>query len=74
MSATELLVTIFLSGMMGLVGQGARTVIGLKKLNDANAGKDPGQADLFLASRLLISLMIGFIAGFLRLSRSGSGS
>lgn len=73
MSATELLVTIFLSGMMGLVGQGARTVIGLKKLNDANAGKDPGQADLFLASRLLISLMIGFIAGVLAAFALGLG-
>ncbi|MGW9329291.1 glycoside hydrolase family 19 protein [Bosea sp. NPDC055594] len=73
MSATELLVTIFLSGMMGLVGQGARAVIGLKKLNDANAGKDPGQADLFLASRLLISLMIGFIAGVLAAFALGLG-
>ena len=47
----------------GLVGQGSRAVIGLKKLNDSNSLRDPSSGDVFVASRLLVSLMIGFISG-----------
>ncbi|HMN86215.1 MAG TPA: hypothetical protein PKA74_09550, partial [Bauldia sp.] len=56
---------LVLGGLAGALGQTARTVVGLKKLNDvANAEKvDP--KDLFVASRLFISLTIGFVAGAL---------
>ncbi|MBC8037948.1 MAG: hypothetical protein H7X89_12110 [Rhizobiales bacterium] len=63
MAALEILGALTLAGVMGMVGQGARAVIGLKKLSDANALKDPGETDIFIASRLVISLFIGFIAG-----------
>src|SRR6187401_2846374 len=63
MAVAEILGSLLLGGLMGVVGQGARTVIGLKKLSDENLSKDPSQNDTFIASRLMISLFIGFIAG-----------
>lgn len=65
MQPTVLLSALMLAGLMGMVGQGARTVVGLKKLHDFNATQPPDQATTFLASRLVISLIIGFIAGVL---------
>jgi hypothetical protein len=65
MQPTVLLSALLLAGLMGMVGQGARTVVGLKKLHDFNATQPPDQATTFLASRLVISLIIGFIAGVL---------
>jgi hypothetical protein len=65
MQPTVLLSALLLAGLMGMVGQGARTVVGLKKLHDFNATQAPDQATTFLASRLVISLIIGFIAGVL---------
>lgn len=65
MQPTVLLSALILAGLMGMVGQGARTVVGLKKLHDANATQPADQATTFLASRLVISLIIGFIAGVL---------
>ena len=65
MQPTVLLSALILAGLMGMVGQGARTVVGLKKLHDSNATQPPDQATTFLASRLVISLIIGFIAGVL---------
>jgi hypothetical protein len=80
-AAAEVIGTLLLGGLLGTVGQGARTVIGLKKLSDENAGKDPNQMDVFVASRLLISLFLGFIAGVIaalslgleKLANVGSG-
>ena len=65
MATGELLSTLMLAGLMGFVGQGARTIIGLKKLHDLNAVQPPGAQDAFVASKLLVSLMIGFVAGVL---------
>lgn len=62
-SATELLGVLAVSGLLGMVGQGARTVAGLKKLNDLADSTRVSSADLFLASRLVVSMIIGFIAG-----------
>jgi hypothetical protein len=63
MATVEILSALALGGLMGLVGQGSRAVIGLKKLNDSNQKSDPAQSEVFVASRLLVSLMIGFISG-----------
>lgn len=65
MATGELLGALVLAGLMGLVGQGARSVIGLKKLYDLNAVQPPDAQDAFVASKLLVSLLIGFIAGVL---------
>ena len=62
-SVFDWLQIITLGGLMGAVGQGARTVVGLKKINDAAASAEVSSTDLFVASRVLVSLAIGFIAG-----------
>ncbi len=62
-SVFDWLQIICLGGLMGAIGQGARTVIGLKKVNDAAASSAVSASDLFTASRILVSFAIGFIAG-----------
>ena len=63
MAIAEILGELVVGGLMGMIGQGARAVIGLKKLREESSNKAPDQADVFMASRLMISLMIGFITG-----------
>ncbi|WGM39137.1 hypothetical protein [Caulobacter sp. NIBR1757] len=52
-------------GLVGAMGQGARTAVGLKKLAQEAAVKEVGMTDLIAASRIFVSLAIGFIAGSL---------
>gem|GEM_PF-3058569 len=59
---TQTLILLLMSGIMGMVGQGARTIVGLKKLSDSWRSA-PSEADAFSASRLSVGLMIGFVAG-----------
>jgi|GEM_PF-3036034 len=54
---------LVLGGLLGVMGQGVRTIVGLKKLGDQADTQQVGQTDVFLASRLLVSLFIGFVAG-----------
>ena len=56
---------LFLGGFAGALGQGARAVVGIKKVNDQAAAENVNPQDLIVASRLFISLTIGFIAGAL---------
>jgi putative chitinase len=63
MQPTQVLIILLLGGLMGLVGQGARTIVGLKKMYDTLLASAPSESDLFDASRLVVSLIIGFIAG-----------
>ncbi len=57
------LTTLLLGGLMGLLGQGSRAVIGLKGVADAASAPSPSQDDVFRAARLYFSLMIGFLVG-----------
>jgi putative chitinase len=53
---------------VGIIGQGIRIIIGLKKRNTANSVAAPGAPEEpFDTSRLLVSIFIGFIAGVLAL-------
>jgi len=61
---SEILLALLISGLMGLVGQGARATVGLKNLNRLS-GTGVDEQTPFSAAYLLISLMIGFIAGIL---------
>jgi Transglycosylase SLT domain len=63
MVAGDVLGALIIGGLMGLVGQGARVALGLKKMNDLANDQDLGWNDVFVASRLVVSLIIGFIAG-----------
>jgi putative chitinase len=62
----DTLVTLILcGGLLGILGQGVRTVVGLKKRHDVNGTTPLGAQEAFSSQRLLISLFIGFIAGAL---------
>lgn len=71
MTPEQLIIAILLAGIMGAVGQGARAVVGLKKASDQASGANGSLSDVFRASRLLVSLLIGFIAGVFALLALG---
>jgi hypothetical protein len=64
-SAYQWLQLLSLGGVAGMLGQGARTVIGFKKLHDASSTADSDLAAMVQVHRLIVSLAIGFIAGAL---------
>ena len=54
---------LMLGGLMGLFGQGIRSVVGLKTMVDQANAAGADQQDMFRAARFLVSLLIGFLAG-----------
>jgi hypothetical protein len=64
-SALNWIQVIFLGGVAGALGQAARTIVGIKKVNDLAVAAHTDPQDLIVASRLFISLTIGFVAGAL---------
>lgn len=64
-NAQSMLYLILLSGILGMIGQGIRVVVGLKKMHEAANAQQTTVSDIFQGNRLSISLMIGFIAGAL---------
>jgi hypothetical protein len=62
--AGSVLAALLLFGLLGLIGQGIRAVVGLKNSGALNANTPTNQS-VFSAAYLLVSLMIGFIAGVL---------
>ena len=65
MGTTDWVMTLILGGILGMVGQGIRVIIGLKKMNQTAAQKGKKFSDLFQGNTLGLSLLIGFIAGAL---------
>jgi len=59
----DLLAYIILGGLMGMLGQGARAVIGLKGMADNARTLNVNPNDLFEAGRLITSIIIGFLVG-----------
>jgi hypothetical protein len=64
-TATEWITQFLLGGLFGSLGQGLRVVVGLKKLNDRALQAGRPFNELFKPSSLIVSLLIGFIAGVL---------
>lgn len=62
-SAIDWLQLIALGALVGALGQGARVIIGIKKLIDKARSARVQMTELFMASRLVISLGIGAVAG-----------
>ena len=62
---------ILLGGLAGMMGQGIRVFIGLKKLNDTTSKEGRSIKDEFSASSLIVSLFIGFVAGALAMISIG---
>lgn len=56
---------IGLGAVAGGIGQGIRTIVGLKKLGDTASGTTSSVADLIQPSRLIVSMLIGAVAGAL---------
>ncbi|MFI5163425.1 MAG: hypothetical protein ACHQHN_19255 [Sphingobacteriales bacterium] len=73
---TDLINEILLGGLLGILGQGIRIIVGLKKLHTSNVSKalNDDATDSFSSSRLLLSIFIGFIAGALALIIKGTGT
>lgn len=68
--ASDWILAIVLGGLLGMIGQGIRAVIGLKKMEDmkdqANgANQEPPKEAVFDGRRLGGSLLIGAVAGSL---------
>lgn len=65
LDATTWMQLIGLGAMLGALGQAIRSIVGLKKLNDAVSNSPATVADVIQPSRLVTSLVIGAIAGAL---------
>ena len=73
MTAVDWIHLLLLGGLLGMLGQGIRVVAGLKKVNDQAVREGTPFAQLFKASALLVSLLIGFVAGALAIVGITSG-
>ncbi len=67
MNLHNIIFQILVGGLLGLIGQGIRVIVGIKKMSDIqllnkanNTNLPGGEFDLW---RLIVSLFIGFIAG-----------
>lgn len=65
MLTQNLLNALLLGGLLGLIGQGIRMIVGLKKAYEGATAETKTFTQVFEGRRLGISLLIGFIAGVL---------
>lgn len=63
MTAQDVLTSVFLGVTFGAIGQGARMIVGIKKTFDEANAKDVSVAEVFDVKQLVVSLIIGAIAG-----------
>jgi hypothetical protein len=70
MTVADTINEILLGGLLGMLGQGIRIAVGLKKLNSSNP-TDLDNSE-FSSNRLLISIFIGFAAGAISLLLKGA--
>lgn len=69
-TSAQLINALLIGGTLGIIGQGIRIIIGLKKLDDSRsqalaAANGTVVKEAFTANRLFISIFIGFVAGTL---------
>jgi hypothetical protein len=57
------LLAIVVAGLLGMIGQGIRSVAGIKKMGDDAQAKGVTASSAFSPGWFFVSLMIGFIAG-----------
>lgn len=62
-SALDVLAALVLAGLLGMAGQFVRAVGGLKKMNDEARAQGQRASELFVTSRLVTSLILGFVTG-----------
>lgn len=63
LQSQQMLIGLLLASLLGVFGQGARVVAGLKKQADDSASAGKQLADDFNWTRFVLSLFIGAIAG-----------
>lgn len=68
MDASQWLTVLLLGGLMGMIGQAVRVIIGLKKANDEANNQSMTFKEVFQPHSLLTSLLIGFVAGSLAIA------
>lgn len=73
-SAFEVLAALALAGLLGMAGQSVRAVGGLKKMSDEAFAQGMRASDLFVPSRLVTSLIVGFVAGMAAAVSIGLGN
>ena len=56
---------ILFGGLLGILGQGTRVVVGLKKINDEAVEEHKRFGEVFDGRLLMITIFIGFVAGAL---------
>jgi len=65
MDAWAVLSYLLLGGLLGVVGQGIRVMVGLKKKYDESLRSNKKWKDIFDAKQLWISLLIAFLIGII---------
>lgn len=65
MKAEQLIIVLLLGGLLGMCGQGIRVIAGLKKSHDKASQAGESFKDNFDLKSLVVSLIIGFMAGIL---------
>ncbi len=68
---SDALLQLLYAGALGCIGQCLRVLVGLKKLSDASKEKNLRLKTTLDFKRMIISLLIGFLAGGLALSVLG---
>lgn len=63
MNTADNLQLILAGGVLGILGQGARVLIGLKKLREETGGSEEAYEKSFSANRIFLTLFIGFVTG-----------
>ncbi|MEO8711904.1 MAG: hypothetical protein ABI405_07275 [Parafilimonas sp.] len=74
MTINDIIQSVIAGGLLGMLGQGIRIAVGLKKFIDTNTakvaqGKEPEE---FKPGRMVISIFIGFVAGALGMIVKGA--
>lgn len=74
MTIIEIINSVLAGGLLGALGQGIRTAVGLKKFNEENSAKaaENKPSEEFSTSRLVISIFLGFVAGALGMLVKGA--
>ena len=65
MTTGDWITQLMFGGILGMLGQAIRVVAGLKKVNDQSVRDGKPFGELFDVGTLVVSLLIGFLAGAL---------
>jgi hypothetical protein len=64
-TAIQALGSILLGGVLGSAGQGLRSIVEIKSANTTASTNPPSATNLYITSRLIYGLLVGFVVGVL---------